>query len=62
MGTETTTKPSWRPVVPKMCYTARKGSATNSQGIRGYISVMVILKFISLFKEIVLLQIIDEIL
>lgn len=38
------------------------GSATRSKGMRGYISVMVILKFISLFKEIVLLQIIDEIL
>jgi len=62
MGTETTTRPSCRPVVPKMCYTVRKGSATSSQGIRGYISVMVILKFTSLFKEIVLLQIIDEIL
>jgi len=35
----------FRPVVPTVRSTNPKGSATSSQGIRGYISVMLNLKF-----------------
>jgi hypothetical protein len=36
---------SYKPVVPQVCSADPKGSATSSQGIRGYISVMATLKF-----------------
>jgi hypothetical protein len=38
-------------VVTKVRSTGPKGSATSSQGIRGYISVMAALKFFFKFKE-----------
>jgi hypothetical protein len=40
-------------VVPKVCYADPKGSATSSQGIHAYISVMATLKFDVLLKIIV---------
>jgi len=39
-----------KPVVPKVCSADPKGSATISQGIHGYISVMATLKFDVLLK------------
>ena len=40
---------SHNPLVPKMCSTDPKGSATSTEGIRGYISVMPTLKFADFF-------------
>ena len=44
--------PHCRPVVHKMCSADPNGSTTGSQEIRGYISVMVTLKFNILLKII----------
>jgi len=44
MGHREVTGKQPRPVVPKVCCADSKGSATSSQRIRGYISVMVALK------------------
>ena len=41
----------FKAVVPKLCSADPKGSATSSQGIRGYISVMVTLKFTYFFNS-----------
>ena len=38
-------------VVPKVCFADPKGSATSSQGIRGYISVKAALKFTYFFDK-----------
>jgi hypothetical protein len=43
---------SSKTVVPKVCSTDPKGSATSSQGTRGYISVIATLKFDILLKII----------
>ena len=42
--------------VLKVCSADTKRSVTNSQGIRGYVSVMAALKFISLTTEIMFRQ------
>jgi hypothetical protein len=47
-----------RAVVPKLCSAGPKGSATSSQGIRGYISVVSTLTFTYvLIKAIIILKI-----
>jgi len=38
-------------LVPKVCSADPRGSATGSQGIRGYVSVMATLKFTFSFKS-----------
>ena len=52
-------KNSFRVVVPKLCSADPKGSATSSQGIRGYIFVMTTLKITyTVITRMVLLKII----